>query len=441
MTQTVVITGASAGIGRATARLYGERGANVALIARGQAGLDGAVRDVEDGGGKALAISADVADFAQVQDAARQAEEFFGPIDVWINDAFTSVFSPFAEISAEEFRRVTEVSYLGFVHGTMAALALMRPRGQGTIVQVGSALGSRSIPLQSAYCGAKHAINGFTSSLRCELLHEGSGVHVTVAQMPAVNTPQFSWVRSRLPRDPQPVPPIYQPEMAARGVLFAADHPRRRQYWVGATTAVPGPHRLRLPADRPAGGRPPAGQPVPAARRPGRPGPRRARDLRHQVARAQRATVAGRAPARAGRPGRGRCGRHRARGDAAGPAPVRAVTCAPGSLLQVVRAGYGGALLIVPGPVIRLATGRPAGARARAGARVLGARHLLQVALTAAAASSAGSLGLGAAVDLAHAASMAALGLADRQVRRLTLSDALVESTFAVAGASAARAG
>jgi NAD(P)-dependent dehydrogenase (short-subunit alcohol dehydrogenase family) len=238
MTQTVVITGASAGIGRATARLYGERGANVALIARGQAGLDGAVRDVEDGGGKALAISADVADFAQVQDAARQVEEFFGPIDVWINDAFTSVFSPFAEISAEEFRRVTEVSYLGFVHGTMAALALMRPRGRGTIVQVGSALGSRSIPLQSAYCGAKHAINGFTSSLRCELLHEGSGVHVTVAQMPAVNTPQFSWVRSRLPRHPQPVAPIYQPEMAARGVLFAADHPRRRQYWVGATTAA-----------------------------------------------------------------------------------------------------------------------------------------------------------------------------------------------------------
>ena len=238
MTQTVMITGASAGIGRATARLYGERGANVALIARGQAGLDGAVRDVEDAGGKALALSADVADYAQVRDAARQAEEFFGPIDVWINDAFTSVFSPFAEISAEEFRRVTEVSYLGFVHGTMVALALMRSRGYGTIVQVGSALGSRSIPLQSAYCGAKHAINGFTSSLRCELLHERSGVHVTVAQMPAVNTPQFSWVRSRLPRHPQPVPPIYEPEVAARGVLFAADHPRRRQYWVGATTAA-----------------------------------------------------------------------------------------------------------------------------------------------------------------------------------------------------------
>jgi NAD(P)-dependent dehydrogenase (short-subunit alcohol dehydrogenase family) len=236
--QTVVVTGASAGIGRATARLFGERGASVALIARGQAGLDGAARDVEEAGGKALAISADVADYAQVTAAARDIEEQLGPIDVWINVAFTSVFAPFADITAEEFRRVTEVSYLGFVHGTMAALTLMRPRGRGTIVQVGSALGERSIPLQSAYCGAKHAINGFTSSLRCELLHENSGVHVTVVQMPAVNTPQFSWVRSRLPKRPQPVPPIYQPEVAARGVLFAADHPRRRQYWVGATTAA-----------------------------------------------------------------------------------------------------------------------------------------------------------------------------------------------------------
>jgi NAD(P)-dependent dehydrogenase (short-subunit alcohol dehydrogenase family) len=237
-TQTVVITGASAGIGRATARLYGERGARVGLIARGQAGLDGAVRDVEEAGGKALAISADVADYTQVNDAARQVEEFFGPIDVWINVAFTSVFAPFAEISAEEFRRVTEVSYLGFVHGTMAALARMRLRGQGTIVQVGSALGDRSIPLQSAYCGAKHAINGFTSSLRCELLHERSGVNITVVQMPAVNTPQFSWVRSKLPRHPQPVPPIYEPEVAARGVMYAADHPHRRQYWVGASTTA-----------------------------------------------------------------------------------------------------------------------------------------------------------------------------------------------------------
>jgi NAD(P)-dependent dehydrogenase (short-subunit alcohol dehydrogenase family) len=236
--QTVVVTGASAGIGRATARLFGERGARVGLIARGQTGLDAAARDVEEAGGKALAISADVADYGQVADAARQIEDTLGPIDVWVNIAFASVFAPFAEMTAEEFRRVTEVSYLGFVHGTMVALGLMRPRGQGTIVQVGSALGSRSIPLQSAYCGAKHAINGFTSALRCELLHEKSGVHVTVVQMPAVNTPQFSWVRSRLPNHPQPVPPIYQPEVAARGVVFAADHPRRKQYWVGASTAA-----------------------------------------------------------------------------------------------------------------------------------------------------------------------------------------------------------
>jgi NAD(P)-dependent dehydrogenase (short-subunit alcohol dehydrogenase family) len=238
MTQTVVITGASAGIARATAKLYGERAANVVLIARGEAGLAGAVRDVEDAGGKALAIAADMADYQQVADAAGQAEEFFGPIDVWINVAFTSVFAPFTEISADEFRRVTEVSYLGFVYGTMAALERMRPRDAGTIVQVGSALSERSIPLQSAYCGAKHAINGFTSSLRCELLHEHSGIHVTVVQMPAVNTPQFSWVRSKLPNHPQPVPPIYQPEVAARGVLFAADHPRRRQYWVGGSTVA-----------------------------------------------------------------------------------------------------------------------------------------------------------------------------------------------------------
>jgi NAD(P)-dependent dehydrogenase (short-subunit alcohol dehydrogenase family) len=237
-TQTIVITGASAGIARATAQLYGQRGANVALIARGQAGLDGAVSDVEKAGGKALAIAADVADYRQVEDAAAQVEEFFGPIDVWINVAFTSVFAPFAEIPADEFRRVTEVSYLGFVYGTMAALERMRARGSGTIVQVGSALGARSIPLQSAYCGAKHAINGFTSSLRCELLHENSPVRITVVQLPAVNTPQFSWVRSRLPHHPQPVPPIYQPEVAARGIVFAADHPRRKQYWVGASTAA-----------------------------------------------------------------------------------------------------------------------------------------------------------------------------------------------------------
>jgi len=236
MVQTVVITGASAGIGRAAARLFGARGAQVGLIARGEEGLRRAAEDVTAAGGIAHPVSADVADFGQVDAAAGQIEKTLGPIDVWVNVAFTSVFAPFAEITAEEFRRVTEVAYLGFVHGTMAALARMRPRDRGVIVQVGSALGERSIPLQSAYCGAKHAINGFTSSLRCELLHEGSGVRVTVVQMPAVNTPQFSWVRSRLPRHPQPVPPIYQPEVAARGIVRAADHPGRRQYLVGAST-------------------------------------------------------------------------------------------------------------------------------------------------------------------------------------------------------------
>jgi NAD(P)-dependent dehydrogenase (short-subunit alcohol dehydrogenase family) len=236
--KTVAITGASAGIGRAAGRLFGQRGDRVALIARGHAGLEGAVRDVERAGGTALAISADVADFAQVEAAAKDIEEALGPIDVWVNVAFASVFAPFAQITPEEFRRVTEVSYLGFVHGTMAALARMKPRDHGVIVQVGSALGARSIPLQAAYCGAKHAVNGFTESLRCELLHDKSGVRVTVVQMPAVNTPQFSWVRSRLPRHPQPVPPIYQPEVAARGVVYAADHPARKQYFVGASTAA-----------------------------------------------------------------------------------------------------------------------------------------------------------------------------------------------------------
>ncbi|MEU8958066.1 SDR family oxidoreductase [Streptomyces sp. NPDC048518] len=236
MPQNVVITGASAGVGRATAQHFGRRGDNVVLLARGEAGLRGAVRDVEEAGGTALAIPTDTADHAAVEAAATRAEERFGPIDVWINVAFTSVFAPFDEIGADEFRRVTEVTYLGYVHGTMVALDRMKSRDRGTIVQVGSALGARSIPLQSAYCGAKHAINGFTESVRCELLHQHSNVRVTVVQLPAVNTPQFSWVLSRLPRHPQPVPPIYQPEVAARAIAFAADHPRRKQYWVGAST-------------------------------------------------------------------------------------------------------------------------------------------------------------------------------------------------------------
>jgi len=236
--QTVVVTGASGGIGRATARAFGARGAQVGLLARGEKGLSGAAGDVEAAGGKALAIPADVADPGQCEAAADEVERAFGPIDVWVNVAFTSVFAPFWEIEPAEFRRVTEVSYLGYVYSTMAALRRMRPRDAGTVVQVGSALAYRGIPLQSAYCGAKHAIQGFNESLRCELLHEHSKVHVTMVQMPAVNTPQFSWVLSRLPRQAQPVPPIYQPEVAARAVLHAADHPRRREYWVGGSTAA-----------------------------------------------------------------------------------------------------------------------------------------------------------------------------------------------------------
>ena len=238
MPKTVVITGASAGIGRAVAAGFGSRGDSVGLVARGDSGLEGASGEVELRGGRALVVPADVADYDQVKSAAERVEAAFGPIDVWVNVAFTSVFAPFWEITPEEFARVTEVSYLGYVHGTHAALERMRPRNHGTIVQVGSALSERSIPLQSAYCGAKHAVNGFTSSVRCELMHEKSRVRITVVQMPAVNTPQFSWVLSRLPNKPQPVPPIYQPEVAARAVLHAADHPDRKQYWAGGSTAA-----------------------------------------------------------------------------------------------------------------------------------------------------------------------------------------------------------
>jgi NAD(P)-dependent dehydrogenase (short-subunit alcohol dehydrogenase family) len=236
MPRTVVVTGASGGIGRATAVAFGRRGDTVALLARGETGLAAAAADVEAAGGHAMVIPADVADSDQVFAAAQQVEDQVGPVDVWVNVAFTSVFAPFDSIQPEEYRRVTEVSYLGYVYATMAALKHMKPRDRGTIVQVGSALAYRGIPLQSPYCGAKHAIQGFHEALRCELLHEKSNVHVTMVQMPAVNTPQFSWVLSRLPHHAQPVPPIYQPEFAARGVLHAADHPKRREYWVGAST-------------------------------------------------------------------------------------------------------------------------------------------------------------------------------------------------------------
>jgi NAD(P)-dependent dehydrogenase (short-subunit alcohol dehydrogenase family) len=234
--EVVVITGASAGVGRATVRKFARHGAHIGLLARGQAGLEGARRDVEELGGKALVLPTDVAD--AVERSAEAVERAFGPIDIWVNDAMCSVFSPVKEMKPEEYKRVTEVTYLGFVYGTLAALKRMLPRDRGIIVQVGSALAYRGIPLQSAYCGAKHAIQGFTESLRAELIHDKSNVRITMVQMPALNTPQFDWVKSRLPRKPQPVPPIYQPEVAADAIYHAAHHYRREWYVGGSTTAA-----------------------------------------------------------------------------------------------------------------------------------------------------------------------------------------------------------
>jgi len=233
--KVVVITGASAGVGRATVRAFAREGARIALIARGQSGLDSARREIENGGGDAIAIAADVADAQALDDAAYRAERELGPIDVWVNNAMVTVFAPVDEIGADEFKRVTEVTYLGGVYGAMAALKRMRTRDRGTIVQVSSALAYRSIPLQSAYCGAKHALAGFVDALRCELIHQNSNIHVTAVQMPALNTPQFSWARNKLPHCPQPVPPIFQPEVAADAILYAASH-RRRNVPVGAPT-------------------------------------------------------------------------------------------------------------------------------------------------------------------------------------------------------------
>jgi NAD(P)-dependent dehydrogenase (short-subunit alcohol dehydrogenase family) len=233
--KVVVVTGASAGVGRATVREFAKDGACIGLIARGIEGLESARREIEAAGGKALIFAADVADAAQVEAAAAAFEEELGPIDVWINNAMNSVFAPIKQTTADEFRRVTEVTYLGFVYGTLAALKRMLPRDRGVIIQVGSALAYRGIPLQAAYCGAKHAVEGFTDSLRCELLHDGSNVRVTTVQLPAMNTPQFSWVKSRLPRKAQPVPPIFQPEVAAQAIYWAAHHPRRELY-VGSPT-------------------------------------------------------------------------------------------------------------------------------------------------------------------------------------------------------------
>ena len=236
--EVVVVTGAAGGLGRAIAQAFAKRGAHIGLIARGGAGmggLEGAKRDVENLGGTALILPADVANADEVEAAAERAEQELGPIDVWVNDAMATIFAPFKEVNADEYKRATEVTYLGQVYGTMAALKRMLPRDRGSIVQVGSALAYRSIPLQAAYCGAKAGIRGFTDSLRCELIHDRSHVRLCMVQMPALNTPQFNWCRTKLPRHPQPVPPIFQPEVGAEAVYWAAHH-NRREVYVGLST-------------------------------------------------------------------------------------------------------------------------------------------------------------------------------------------------------------
>ncbi len=235
MTKVVVVTGASAGVGRATAKAFGARGDRVALLARGEEGLAAAAEEVRAAGGEALPVPTDVADPEAVEAAAERAERELGPIDVWVNDAMATVFAPFAEIEPEEFRRSTEVTYFGCVWGTKAALRRMVPRDRGVVVQVGSALAFRGIPLQAPYCGAKHAIEGFSESVRTELMHDRSTVRVSMVHLPALNTPQFEIGRTKLPRHPQPVPPIYQPEVAAEAIVWISEH-RHRQLYVGAPT-------------------------------------------------------------------------------------------------------------------------------------------------------------------------------------------------------------
>ena len=233
--RVVVVTGATAGVGRAVARRFAQAGASLGLIARDAAALQEVEREVAALGGRAFAAPADVADADAVLAAAERIEATLGPVDVWVNDAMATVFSRFADMSPDEFRRVTEVTYLGYVHGTMAALRHMRPRGRGVVVQVGSALAYRGIPLQSAYCGAKHAIRGFTDAVRSELLHEKSGVRLVMVQLPAMNTPQFAWARTHMRRQPRPMGAVYQPEAAAEAVFTAARN-RWREYWFGRTT-------------------------------------------------------------------------------------------------------------------------------------------------------------------------------------------------------------
>jgi NAD(P)-dependent dehydrogenase (short-subunit alcohol dehydrogenase family) len=231
----VVVTGASAGLGRAIVREFAQQGAKIGLLARGRDRLEDAAAEVREMGGQALVLVVDVADAEAVERAAAEVEARFGPIDIWINNAMATVFSPIWDMTPEEYRRVTEVTYLGYVHGTLAALKRMKPRNRGTIVQVGSALAHRGIPLQSAYCASKHAIKGFTESLISELIHEKLDIHVTMVEMPALNTPQFGWGRSRMPKQAQPVPPIFQPELGAKAVHWAAYH-RRREWWVAWPT-------------------------------------------------------------------------------------------------------------------------------------------------------------------------------------------------------------
>ena len=233
----MVVTGASSGVGRATARAFASQGASVGLLARGQDALDATRTELLSVGARAISVPTDVADPSAVESAAETVERQLGPIDVWVNNAMATVFAPASEIAPEEYRRVTEVTYLGVVYGTLTALRRMHAHG-GIIVQVGSALAYRGIPLQSAYCACKHAIQGFTESLRCELLHDHSPVRITMVQLPALNTPQFDTVRTRLDRHPQPVPPIFQPELAAKAIVAAAQRPARREWWVGGSTAI-----------------------------------------------------------------------------------------------------------------------------------------------------------------------------------------------------------
>lgn len=236
--RVIVITGAAAGVGRATAEMFAKtEGAHIGLIARGVEALEGAKRDVESLGGKGIIIQCDVADAEGMEAAAERVEQELGPIDVWINVAMTSVFSFIKDMTAAEFKRVTEVCYLGYVNGTLAALKRMIPRNRGHIIQVGSALAYRGIPLQAAYCASKHAIQGFMDSLRAELIHDQSAIVPVMVQMPALNTPQFDWCKSKLPNKAQPVPPIYQPEIAAESIVFASKNTRREIY-VGLPTVI-----------------------------------------------------------------------------------------------------------------------------------------------------------------------------------------------------------